>query len=91
VTTHLDLDLRATERQMGGRKMLATLGGVRAAAVLDSRDVKWGAVRFPSALHGLRLEFLEIQLVAAPNPTYRAGIADENFESTELIIKKIEF
>lgn len=85
--TYLDLNLRATERQLGGRKMLPALGGVRAAVVLDSRDVKCGAVRFPSTVHGLRLEFLEIQLVAAPNPTYRAGIADENFELTELVIK----
>lgn len=37
--TYLDLNLRATVRQMSGRKMLPAFGGMRAAAVLNARDV----------------------------------------------------
>ena len=64
--------------------MLPDLGGMRAAVVLHSPDVKRSTVRFLPTFDGLRLEFLKIQLVAERDPSYRAVIADKNFELSEL-------
>jgi hypothetical protein len=85
--THVDENLGATERQMSGRKMLPNLGGVHPAVVLHACDVKRSTVRFLPAFDGFRLEFLEIQLVAERDPSYRAVIADKDFELSELISK----
>jgi hypothetical protein len=85
--THVDENLAATECQMSGRKMLPNLGGMHAAAVLYACDVKRGTVRVSPAFHGSRLEFLKIELIAVLDPSYRAGIADENFEFAELHFK----
>jgi hypothetical protein len=70
---------------MSGRKMLPDLGGMHATVVLHSRDIKRSAVRFLPTFDGLRLELLKIQLVAERDPSYRAVIADKNFELSELI------
>jgi hypothetical protein len=85
--TYIDLNLLVVERQIGSRKMLPDLGGMHAIVVSDSSDVKWSTVCFPSTLHGRRTELLEIQLTSVRDPSYRAGIADQNFELVELISK----
>jgi hypothetical protein len=85
IDTHVDENLGATERQMSGRKMLPDLGGVHPTVVLHPRDVQRSAVRFLPTFDGLRLEFLKVQLVAERHPSYRAVIADKDFELSELI------